>query len=130
MEPTFGECIKKGFAGYCDYSNRSRRKEYWYFALLVFLYEVVINVIVQVTKSAIVAYIGFCLMLPCIIFTLPLAVRRLHDTGKTGWWLLLILTGIGAIVILIFFCLDSDQQTNEYGPSPKYSGSQAGLTES
>ena len=61
---------------------------------------------------------------------MPLAVRRLHDTGKTGWWLLLILTGIGAIVLLIFFCLDSDQQTNEYGPSPKYSGAQAGLTES
>ena len=131
MEPTFGECIQKGFAGYCDYSNRSRRREYWYFALIVFLYELVINVVIGIIQVDIVTYIGYLLMAPVIVFTLPLAVRRLHDTGRTGWWLLLILTGIGSIVILVFVCLDSDPQTNEYGPSPKYSGSsQAGLTES
>ena len=66
MEPTFGECIQKGFAGYCDYSNRSRRREYWYFALIVFLYELVINVVVGIIKVNIVTYIGYLLMAPVI----------------------------------------------------------------
>ena len=69
-----------------------------------------------------VDYIDGIAMSPLIIFTLPLSVRRLHDTGKTGWWLLIGLTGIGTIILIIFFCTDSDQHNNEYGASPKNSG--------
>jgi len=131
MEPTFMECVKKGFVDCCDYSSRSRRKEYWYFYIAIMLYAFLVGGIVYAIGLAIghsIDYIDGIVMLPLIIFTLPLSVRRLHDTGKTGWWLLIGLTGIGTIILIIFFCTDSDQHNNEYGESPKYSGVQAGLT--
>ena len=131
MEPTFMECVKKGFVDCCDYSSRSRRKEYWYFYIAIMLYAFLVGGIVYAIGLAIghsIDYIDGIVMLPLIIFTLPLSVRRLHDTGKTGWWLLIGLTGIGTIILIIFFCTDSDQHNNEYGASPNYSGVQAGLT--
>jgi len=132
MDPTCMECVKKGFAGYSDYSSRSRRKEYWYFALVMIIYNVILTGISSVLNkiSIIPVIISILIFIPSILFELPLAVRRLHDTGKSGWWMLLCLTGIGAIVILIFCCLDSDPQNNEYGPSPKYGNQGQGLTES
>ena len=58
-----------------------------------------------------------------LAFLLPsiaVAIRRLHDTGRTGWWLLLALIPlIGAIVLIVFYCLDSQPGENEYGPNPK-----------
>ena len=131
MDPTCMECVKKGFAGYSDYSSRSRRKEFWYFYLALIIYELILNVISRILKIAIVSYICYVLLvIPILVFFLPLSVRRLHDTGRSGWWLLLDLTIIGGIVILVFCCLDSDPQNNEYGPSPKYGNQGQGLTES
>ena len=131
MEPTFMECVKKGFTDCCDYSSRSRRKEFWYFEIAIAIYEILVGGIVYAVGLAIghsVAYIEGIAMIPVIFFALPLSVRRLHDTGKSGWWLLIALTVIGLIILLIFFCIDSNPQTNEYGASPKYAGVQAGLT--
>ena len=58
-----------------------------------------------------------------LAFLLPsiaVAIRRLHDTGRTGWWLLLaFIPIIGAIVLIVFYCLDSQPGDNEYGPNPK-----------
>ncbi|MDR2934962.1 MAG: DUF805 domain-containing protein, partial [Candidatus Adiutrix sp.] len=49
-----------------------------------------------------------------------LGIRRLHDIGKSGWWLLLLLIPlVGAIIILVFLCLDSQPGENQYGPNPK-----------
>jgi len=131
MDPTCMECVKKGLAGYSDYSSRSRRKEYWYFALALFLCNFCVGLILNFVKIQIVFYIYEGIMLIIFfLFELPLSIRRLHDTGRSGWWMLLLLTGIGGIVLLVFFCFDSDPQNNEYGPSPKYGNQGQGLTES
>jgi uncharacterized membrane protein YhaH (DUF805 family) len=51
-------------------------------------------------------------------------VRRLHDTGRSGWWFWILLVPIiGVIVILVFFCTDSQKEANQYGPNPKGLGS-------
>ena len=126
----FMDAVKKAFAGYCDYASRSRRSEYWFFVLFDFLVIVVVSLIFGV----IFALIGIGQVAPAIVaivelvlffgFMLPLSVRRLHDTGKSGWFILLgLIPFVGGIILLIFFCMDSQPETNEYGPSPKYSGS-------
>ena len=126
----FMDAVKKAFAGYCDYASRSRRSEYWFFVLFDFLVIVVVSLIFGV----IFTLIGISQVVPAIVaivelvlffgFMLPLSVRRLHDTGKSGWFILLgLIPFVGGIILLIFFCMDSQPETNEYGPSPKYSGS-------
>lgn len=58
---------------------------------------------------------------------LAVAVRRLHDTGRSGWWLLVgFLPVIGLIVLLVFMVLDSEEGTNDHGPNPKAGGAAAG----
>ena len=56
-----------------------------------------------------------CTLVP----TLAVSVRRLHDTGRSGWWMLLSLVPFGGIVLLVFDCLDSEPGPNRFGPSPK-----------
>ncbi len=126
----FMEAVQKAFAGKCDYDSRSRRSEYWFFALFVFLVELVVGIVFGVVFGLIgipevgQIILGVISLIIFFLFALPLAVRRLHDTGKSGWFMLLMLIPvIGAIILLIFFCIDSQAETNEYGPSPKYSGS-------
>ena len=62
--------------------------------------------------------IGELYSLVFLIPSIALCVRRLHDTGHSGWWYLIVLTGIGAILLLVWFLQDS-QPDNQYGPSPK-----------
>ena len=126
----FMDAVKKAFAGYCDYASRSRRSEYWFFVL----FDVLVIFVVGLIFGVIFGYIGIGQVASAIVaivelvlffgFMLPLSVRRLHDTGKSGWFILLgLIPFVGGIILLIFFCMDSQPETNEYGPSPKYSGS-------
>ena len=131
---TFGESISKAIAGITDYNSRSRRSEYWYMALLGFLFSIAFNVLATfLAKITILMYIlraiGAIVSIASLVINLPLAVRRLHDIGKTGWLLLLIFIPlVGAIILLIWFCTDSQAEANEYGPSPKYSSGSGGYT--
>ncbi|MBO7434618.1 DUF805 domain-containing protein [bacterium] len=92
---------------YRCFEGRARRSEYWFF----FLFSLILSVIPIVNIIA-----GIALLIP----GLSVAVRRLHDTGRTGWWLLLgCIPLIGTIILIIFFLIDSDPGDNEYGPNPK-----------
>jgi uncharacterized membrane protein YhaH (DUF805 family) len=114
------EVLKK----YAVFSGRARRKEYWYFVLfniiisLLFSFiDVLIGTFEPQTGAGL---LGGIYTLAILIPSLAVAVRRLHDTGRTGWWLLIgFIPVIGAIVLLVFMVLDSEPETNEYGPSPK-----------
>jgi len=108
------DCLKTKY--FC-FSGRARRKEYWMFALVNFVITLVLGFIDQKFTGGILQFVyGIAVLLPC----LGVCVRRLHDIGKTGWWLLICLVPIvGPIVFLVFMCLDSKPGTNEYGPNPK-----------
>jgi uncharacterized membrane protein YhaH (DUF805 family) len=98
------EAIKK----YAVFSGRARRKEYWLFMLLYMIASVVavgIDVGAAIYAGIEATVMTWILSLGLLIPTLAVSVRRLHDKNLRGWWLLLYPTGIGAIVILIFFCM-------------------------
>ena len=109
---------------YADFSGRARRKEYWFFVLFNIIISVVLTVcdVFMGTYSA-AASIGILTGIYTLAVLIPgiaVTVRRLHDTGRSGWWILIILVPlIGAIVLLIFMLIDSQAGTNAYGPSPK-----------
>lgn len=109
---------------YAVFSGRARRKEYWMFALFNLLISIGLMIVDGVTGSFSAAT-GYGLLsglyaLAVLIPNIAVSVRRLHDTGRSGWWLLLILVPlIGVIVLLVFMVLDSKEGANEYGENPK-----------
>jgi len=109
---------------YADFSGRARRKEYWFFVLFNIIISVVLTVcdVFLGTYSA-AASIGILTGIYTLAVLIPgiaVSVRRLHDTGRSGWWLLIVLVPlIGALVLLIFMFIDSQPGQNAYGPSPK-----------
>ena len=93
---TFKDAVESALKSkYCNFDGRASRSQYWWF----YLFQIIVS-------SA--------LLLPA----LGLCFRRLHDTGKSGWWILISLTGIGIFVLLFFFAQNSEMRTNEYGPVP------------
>lgn len=128
----FGEAVSMCFRKYVVFSGRARRSEYWYFILCYVIIAVIANIldnilglrtaVGQEAGSGAQASIGWLAVLVGLVFLLPgiaVAVRRLHDTGRTGWWYLLVLIPcIGPIVLLIFYVMDSTGD-NQYGPNPK-----------
>lgn len=104
---------------YADFSGRARRSEYWYF----FLFYVLIYVGLLAAGMAIGrmgAILAAVFIVAMIIPSLSVGVRRLHDTDRSGWWLLISLVPlIGAIVLLVFSLQDSDQGDNRFGSNPK-----------
>jgi uncharacterized membrane protein YhaH (DUF805 family) len=112
------------FENYANFSGRARRSEYWYFALANMIVAIIAAIIDNVAglNFAPIPYGWFYLanVLFTIIPGLAVAVRRLHDVGKSGWFFLIILIPlIGSIWLLVLFCTDSDEGANQYGPDPK-----------
>jgi uncharacterized membrane protein YhaH (DUF805 family) len=117
------EVLKK----YAVFSGRARRKEYWMFFLINLIISVVLiaidSLIGTFSPQARVGLLQSIYSLAVLIPSLAVTVRRLHDTGRTGWWILIgLIPVIGGIVLLIFMLLDSEPGSNEYGPNPKAGG--------
>jgi uncharacterized membrane protein YhaH (DUF805 family) len=108
---------------YLDFSGRAQRMEYWMFTL--------INILVMLGLAILDALLGLGFLstiyaLGVFIPSLAVGVRRLHDTNRSGWWLLIALVPlIGLIVLIVFFVQDSQPGANEYGPNPKGAGAGA-----
>ncbi|HSI67835.1 MAG TPA: DUF805 domain-containing protein [Planococcus sp. (in: firmicutes)] len=115
----FMETMKNAF----NFSDRSRRKEYWMFYLIATLIMIVLTLVDVVAGLEVAEDVGILSTLFSLILIIPsLAVtfRRLHDTGKSGWWILISLIPIiGWIVLLIFTVQDSETGINSYGANPK-----------
>jgi uncharacterized membrane protein YhaH (DUF805 family) len=114
----FADAVRSVLSQYATFSGRARRAEYWWFVLAYVLAMVVAAVVDAAIGTPVLEII---LVLGAIVPTLAVSVRRLHDTDRSGWWLLLGLIPFGSIVVLVFDCLDSQIGSNRYGPSPKYS---------
>lgn len=117
---SFMGVIKKCFCNYVNFSGRANRKEFWYFYLFnLIIYLVVYFLLFAVSNEALIltfASIAIVYGLGTILPNIAVAVRRLHDIGKSGWWYLLFLIPyIGSIILIVFFCMKSDQNENKYG---------------
>ncbi|MFF0714761.1 DUF805 domain-containing protein [Streptomyces bauhiniae] len=103
---------------YAVFSGRARRKEYWMFTL----FSVIISIVLTILDNALdINFLAGLYSLAVLLPSLAVGVRRLHDTSRSGWWLLVALIPlIGAIVLLVFFVSEGKPEANEYGPNPKY----------
>jgi uncharacterized membrane protein YhaH (DUF805 family) len=111
---------------YAEFDGRARRKEYWMFTLISFLVSIAIGFGLGFVggmlglNQTMVTVLTFAYSVAVLIPSLAVSVRRLHDTGRSGWWLLIVLVPlIGAIVLLVFSLQDSERGTNAYGRNPK-----------
>ncbi|CAN5208132.1 DUF805 domain-containing protein [soil metagenome] len=125
---------------YAVFTGRARRSEYWFFVLFNVIFAVVAcfadrmlgltyHMDVQGTYTAMpYGYIYSAYMLVVLIPGLAVAVRRLHDVGKSGWFLLVVLIPIiGAIWLLVLLFTDSEAAENKWGPNPKIESDELSL---
>lgn len=121
---TFGQAVKSCFNQYCGFKGRASRAEFWWFTLFTaivgFVLGFVDGLLFTSTENAFFALLGFSGLFRLGVFLPGLAVtaRRLHDTDKSGWWMLLYLTIIGVIVVFIFTLLRGNEGSNKYGEDP------------
>jgi uncharacterized membrane protein YhaH (DUF805 family) len=101
---------------YADFSGRARRQEYWMFTLV----NIIIMFVAFLVANMIhIPWLGFLYWVAVIIPSLAVGVRRLHDTGRSGWWLLIAFVPVvGGLILLYFFVIDGEGD-NTYGPNPK-----------
>ena len=139
---------------YAEFSGRSRRKEYWMYVLLLVIVGLVVGVVEGIVGlngmiGGLYGPLSALFLLATFIPSLAVGIRRLHDTNRSGWWMLigvspyvasavllysgdLALAGIlgfvalaGAIVLLVFLVLEGTRGPNQYGPDPKGSEPEA-----
>jgi uncharacterized membrane protein YhaH (DUF805 family) len=125
----FGAAVQAFWANYTNFKGRARRSEYWFIQLFL----VITNLAAAAIDFALMdgdvdrfiangggGIVGLVWIVATIVPALAVLVRRLHDTGRTGWWALIgFVPVIGGIVLLVFTVLDSDSGDNKYGVSPK-----------
>ena len=109
---------------YADFSGRARRKEYWMFVLFNMIFAI-FAMILDIVLGIAIEGVGYgplygLYALAVLIPGLAVAIRRLHDVGKSGWMILISLIPlIGAIWLLVLMVTDSNSGENEYGQNPK-----------
>jgi len=146
---SFGQSIKSVFRQYATFSGRARRSEYWWFTLFNFLVSLpgqilflavylgsVIPALADATNAdgtlrddwakdidwgaLVLSYVpGFLVALALFLPGLAVVVRRLHDTGRSGWWYLISFLPFVGVVLLVFMFMDGEPYDNQYGPDPK-----------
>ena len=128
---TFSESVKTCFSKYVTFSGRARRSEFWWFALFVFGGQIVLSWLdialwgtTEVAPGSISGstdtpilsgLFGLATLLPMI----SVAVRRLHDRNKSGWWYWLALIPlVGFIILIVWWATEGTRGPNSYGPDP------------
>ena len=115
---SFVDALKSVFSQYANFNGRARRSEYWFFYLAYTVVSVILSVLAQ--YSSIFSILSAIVSLGLVCPALAVAVRRLHDIGKSGWYYLFALIPlVGTIILLIWFVKDSEPGDNMYGPNPK-----------
>jgi uncharacterized membrane protein YhaH (DUF805 family) len=114
------EVLKK----YAVFSGRARRKEYWMFFLfnliITFVLILIDSLMGTISPQSGLGLLSGLYSLAVLIPSIAVTIRRLHDTGRSGWWILIgLVPVIGGIVLLVFMVLDSEPGANQYGPNPK-----------
>jgi uncharacterized membrane protein YhaH (DUF805 family) len=123
----FTSAVKTVFSNYAQFNGRACRSEYWYWILAVVLVSVVLTLIEGALLAPALGFEPFSpdagqplrwlLVLIIILPLLSVSVRRLHDVGRSGWWLFLqVVPIIGGLVLLWWYIQAGDETANEYGP--------------
>lgn len=113
---SFGQAVNMALNKYCDFNGRASRSEYWWFALFCFIVGGIAGWIGGMLNiNWLPGLCSLALLLP----SWGLMVRRLHDIDKSGWWAFLsFIPVVGTIILIIWFCKESQPFDNQYGPVP------------
>lgn len=113
IQESISSCFKK----YATFQGRAKRPEFWYFFLVVVAVNLVLGFIgLLVFVSSIAAWVSNLWSLATFIPLLAVSVRRLHDTNRTGWWVLLPLVPvIGAIILMVMMAMKGTEGENRFG---------------
>jgi uncharacterized membrane protein YhaH (DUF805 family) len=115
----FTQAISSGFQNYLNFTGRAARSEYWFWTLFTVLLSIVASLIdLALFRSIDFSPLSTIVSLGTLLPSLAVGARRLHDLDRTAWWLLLIITVIGAIVLLVWFCMRGTAGPNRFGPDP------------
>lgn len=118
---SFSQAVRMAFDSYCRFQGRSSRSEYWWWVLFVAILSFCIGIIEGILGFSMTAVQTTSGILSLVLFLpgLGLSVRRLHDIGKSGWWILLgFIPVVGAIILIIWFARNSEMTENRYAPVP------------
>lgn len=130
---------------YADFTGRARRREFWLFWLFLIGIEIVFSILIGITGGSMTAIsdptnrfgamsvvsqalfaIYALVMLAMLIPSMAVVFRRLHDTNRTAWWILIgLIPVLGALVLFVFYLLDGTPGPNKYGEDPKGRGAAA-----
>ena len=112
----FGQAISSGFSNYVNFSDRACRSEYWFWTLFVVIADLVaLGIDAAIGIQVVSGLFGLAVLLPGI----AVAIRRLHDLDRTGWWLFIwFIPIVGWIILLIWFCTRGTDGPNRFGPDP------------
>lgn len=124
------EYYKMAFDKYADFKTRSTRGEFWWFFLANFLISIGFNILsfafIASGSDGLAGAIGILSMLYSLAILVPyisVGARRLHDTGRSGWYqLLMFIPLIGIIILIVFWAQEGKPEANEWGPAPGSSG--------
>jgi len=112
---SFGDSIATCFKKYAEFKGRASRAEYWWFVLFSVLAYVATAILATALENSVPSAL---VLLGLLLPGLSVAVRRLHDTGRSGWWYLIALIPFGSIVLIVFFAQQGEANGNKYGPVP------------
>ncbi len=108
-------------AKYADFSGRARRAEYWSYTLVISVIGGILSFLGQ--RIGIFNLLSYVFSIAVLVPGLAVAWRRLHDIGKKGtWYLVVLIPVVGWILLIFWYCQDSQPGTNEFGPNPKEGG--------
>ena len=125
----FVKATKSYFLKWIDFSSRSPRSEYWWGTLGATLIALIVSIPIGVVVGIVSIGMDFDAETAANFVTVPiqifftiagiaLGVRRLHDLNKSGWWMLLYLTIVGALVVIYWCCVKGQENENRFGPDP------------
>ena len=106
----FGQAISSCLSNYATFSGRASQSEFWWF----FLFQVLASVAASMLSEKLSGLVSLALLLPA----LAVGARRLHDIGKSGWWQLLMISGIGLLVLIYWWVQPTADDVSNYGSSP------------
>ena len=118
---TFADAVRTCLSKYIDIEGRARRAEYWWFVLFGILAGVATGIVDAILFGTESQFTPLSSLFSLFIFlpSITAGIRRLHDRGMSGWWMLLMLVPvIGTIILVVLFVMRGDEGPNRFGPDP------------